>query len=179
MHGKLTLLASVVGVVGGLVGQDVAAEQAGPDEARENEIPSAEEVLANPLDDDAYEDTVRCISAARYRRIEIVGNAALAFHSRSGDVWLNILPRRCPGLRSGMILSIEQRNYRVCARDRFRGLPRAALDLATPICALGRFQHVTPERLEAMREALAAQGRNKTVAKTKKSAQDANPTEIK
>lgn len=149
------------------------------EEVTNEEILTAEEVLANPLEDDAYADAVRCLSSMRYRRVEIVGNVALAFHGRGDEAWLNILPRRCPGLREGMILSIEQRSLRVCARDRFKGLPRTAIELSTPFCTLGQFQRVTPERLDAMRDALAARGRNRAVARTIRSANDGDASRVR
>lgn len=41
-----------------------------------------------------------CISVARIRNQEIVSNQEIKFTMAGGDVWLNRLPRSCPGLKS-------------------------------------------------------------------------------
>ena len=130
---------------------------------------TAEEVLANPLDDSDYEQTTRCLSTVRYRRVEIVNGQALAFHGRGDDVWLNLLHRRCPGLRKGMMLSIEQTSFRVCAGDRITGASRHAIESVGAVCTLGRFLHVSKQQFEAMRDALLAGERNLTVDRTLRS----------
>ena len=131
---------------------------------------TVEEVLANPLDEDAYANTQRCLATARYRRIEIIADRALVFYGRGDDAWLNVLPFRCRGLRRDMILSIEQSNFRVCAMDRFKGLPRASSQLGTTVCALGEFERLSHDQVDSRRDALLAQRRNSTVAKTIRSA---------
>ena len=141
-------------------------------ERGENEEVTVEEVLANPLDDDAYANTKRCLSTARYRRIDIVGDRALVFYGRGDDAWLNMLPYRCRGLRSDMMLAIEQSNFRVCALDRFKGLPRGSTQLGTTVCALGEFERLSHDEVELRRDALLARQRNRTVAKTIRSAKN-------
>lgn len=131
---------------------------------------SAEEILANPLQDSDYAKTTRCLSTARYRRVEIVNSQALAFHGRGDDVWLNMLHRRCIGLRKDMILSIEQTSLRVCARDRVKGMSRNSFEAAGAVCSLGRFQRVSKPAFDAMRAALLAGESNLTVARTLRSA---------
>ena len=85
-------------------------------------IPSAEEILANPLDDSAYVDDVRCLAVGRYRQVDILNDRALVFRGRGGRAWINLLPRPCPGLRRDMVLAIETRGSRICNRDQFRGI---------------------------------------------------------
>lgn len=159
----LLALASLAG--GALAAGDERTES--PE--RKEEI-TVEEVLANPLDDRAYANTQRCLSTARYRRIDIIADRALVFYGRGDDAWLNVLPYRCRGLRRDMILSIEQSNFRVCALDRFKGLPRASSQMATTVCALGEFERLSHDQVESRRDALLAQGRNRTVARTLRSA---------
>lgn len=139
---------------------------------------TAEEILANPLQDSDYAQTTRCLSTARYRRVEIVNSQALAFHGRGDDVWLNMLHRRCIGLRKDMILSIEQTSLRVCARDRVKGMSRNSYEAAA-VCSLGRFQRLSKPGFDAMRDALLAGERNLTVARTLRSAGQAAGAEAK
>ena len=138
---------------------------------------TAQEVLANPLDEQAYSNTTRCLAVSRYRRVEIVGDRALVFHGRGDDAWLNVLPRRCAGLRPNMVLAFEQSALRVCALDRFTALPRGASGFTTSICSLGSFEHMTAEQVRARSEALLAAQRNRVVARTRRSTAPARSTE--
>ena len=165
---KLSMLAGVAVALALDLDAHAAEDKLG--EPTEDATLSAEQILANPLDESAYAQKRRCLATARYRRIEIVGNMALAFHGRGEDVWLNVLPRRCPGLRKDMVLAIERNSLRTCARDRFRGMSRGSLDLSTSVCSLGSFEHMTRERLDVMRDALVALQNTKTVTKTVRAA---------
>ena len=161
-----TLIASVVAVA------TLAGEPSSKDgESRENEAKSdeltAEEVLANPLDEQAYSNAKRCLGTSRYRRVEIVGDRALVFHGYRGDAWLNVLRRRCPGLRPDMVLVLEQEGLRLCALDRFSALPRGG-GMATVFCSLGSFEHMTTEQAQMRSDALAAQ-RSRMATRTRHS----------
>lgn len=131
---------------------------------------TVEEVLANPLVDGDYAQSRRCLATARYRRIDVLTDQALAFVGRGDTVWLNVLPHRCHGLREDMVLAVEHRSMRICDRDRVRGLARTSGQLATGTCALGRFHPLPRENFDAVRDALVAAHRNRIVAKTKRSA---------
>ena len=147
-----------------------AAERGPPGTEADAGLLSVEEVLANPLADGDYAESRRCLATSRYRRIEIVTDQALAFVGRGDTVWLNPLPHRCHGLRRVMVLVVEQSSMRVCARDRVRGLARASTAVGTATCPLGPFRSLPRENFDAMRDALVAAHRNRTVARTKRSA---------
>ena len=147
------------------------ADEGEADQPTESPTITAEQILANPLEESAYALQDRCLATARYRRIEIVGDMALAFHGRGDDVWLNVLPRRCPGLRPNMVLVLEQSSLRICARDRFRGVASGNFEMRTSTCTLGSFERMTPEHLDAMRDALIAQRNTKTIARTVRGAE--------
>lgn len=136
-------------------------------------IPSAEEILANPLDDSAYVDDVRCLAAGRYRQVDILNDRALIFRGRRGRAWINLLRRPCPGLRRDMVLAIETRGSRICSRDQFRGMPRIGPEAATGFCSLGTFRPVEADNLDAIRGALRASSANRTVPKTVRSTEKA------
>ncbi len=142
---------------------------------------TAEEILANPLGDEAYAQSSRCLSTGKYRRVEIMNNQVLIFHGRGDEIWLNILPNRCMGLEADMILSIERRGMRLCARDQFTGVPRFRPDTNSMPCTLGDFHPTRPENVAAIRDALEAGQRTTTVDRTVRSAgrdtQDADGTE--
>lgn len=143
------------------------AEQA--DDAPDQQI-TAEEILANPLGDEAYQQSARCLSPGKYRRVEIMNNQVLIFHGRGDEKWINILPNRCLGLQGDMIPQFEKRGMRLCERDQFSGQPRFRLDAPSMPCSLGRFHPTNPDNLAAMRDALEANHRTKTVNRTVRSA---------
>ena len=97
----LTVLLAIACVAAALVEEPGKAE-----DTSDAEI-TAEEIFANPLDDDAYVMSSRCLSTGKYRRVEIMNNQILIFHGRGDNIWLNVLPNRCLGLQPDMILRIE------------------------------------------------------------------------
>lgn len=131
---------------------------------------TAEEILANPLGEEAYRQSLRCLSTGKYRRIEIMNHQVLVFHGRGDEMWLNILPNRCMGLQPDMILEIEKRGMRVCARDQVRGKPRFRTDAPSMPCSLGEFHPTRPENVTAIRDALEAGQKTTTVDRTVRSA---------
>ena len=162
-RGILTIL-----LLAGCLAAAAAENQEG---ARDGEPPiTAEEILANPLGEEAYEQSSRCLSTGKYRRVEIMNNQILIFHGRGDEKWLNILPNRCMGLQPDMILSIEKRGMRLCARDQFRGVPRFRPDAPSMPCTLGEFHPTRPENITAIRDALEAGQKTTTVDRTVRSA---------
>ena len=155
------------------LGKEGASESASDEDA----ALTAQEILANPLDDDAYSNTTRCLATVRYRRIDILSERALVFQGRGGVAWLNVLPRRCPGLRPDMALVIEQPHFRVCAMNRFRGLSQGSVELGSSFCILGRFERMTMEQVRARTDALLAEQRNRVVDRTIRSAERAPRSE--
>lgn len=145
--------------------------------AEESEVPAAEEfedeaeitveaILANPLDDDAYAQSSRCLTPGRYRRIEIMNDRIIVFHGREDDAWVNYLRKRCLGLRPDMILTVERQGMRLCARDRFRGTPRTRGGAGSMPCMLGDFHRVPSNSVGAIRDAIQASERTTTVKRT-------------
>ena len=162
-----TLVASAmaVAVLAGEPSLDDGQRREG--EAKSDQL-TAEEVLANPLDEQAYSNAVRCLGTSRYRRVEIIGDRALVFHGYRRDAWLNVLRRRCPGLRPDMVLVLEQDGLRLCALDRFSALPRGG-GMATAFCSLGSFEHMTTEQAQVRSDALLAAQRSRMATRTRRS----------
>ena len=145
------------------------AEKPKPAEEDEPSI-TMQEILANPLSEEAYEQSSRCLSTGKYRRVEILNQQILVFHGRGDEKWLNILPNRCMGLQPDMILHIEKRGMRLCARDQFRGVPRFRPDAPSMPCMLGEFRPTRPENVTAIRDAMEAGQQTTTVDRTVRSA---------
>ena len=141
------------------------------DQATDTPEITAEEILANPLGDDDYTETSRCLSSGKYRQIDVMTNQILVFRGRGDDVWLNILRTRCLGLEPDMIPTIERRGMRVCSRDQFRGTSRFRDQGESMPCTLGEFHRTRPANIAAIRDALEANHRTKTVEKTVRAAE--------
>ncbi len=157
------------GVVAGIV---LAAGGLGAaEEDAESTTPKVEDILANPLEDAAYVQDVRCLSPGRYRHIEIASDQVLIFHGRRDEAWVNILPRRCIGLRPDMVLVLDRRGLRTCRRDYFRAMPRMGSDFGTSLCALGYFKPVARSNLEGILEALAASRDSASISNTVRDAE--------
>lgn len=78
-----------------------------------------------------------CISAARIRNQEIVSNQEIRFTLAGGEVWVNHLPRSCPGLKSIGGFAWDVSNS-VCANKQIiyvEGIP----------CLLGAFTRAPAE----------------------------------
>ena len=114
-----------------------------------------ETILANPLDEDAYRNSRRCISNSSYQAIEILDEDLVLFHGRS-SVWLNRLSGRCRGLRWDMVPNIESHGSRICERDRFRGHSRSGFPDSLS-CTLGMFEKIDEGQVESLRAARGAE----------------------
>jgi hypothetical protein len=96
---------------------------------------------------------VDCISTSRIRRTEIPNDQTIVFHMSGGVIYINRLPRRCPGLKIAGAFSYRTVAGRLCRVDiitvqRGFGGPSA---MRGPSCGLGVFQPTTKEELEWLR----------------------------
>jgi hypothetical protein len=95
----------------------------------------------------------RCISLSRIKTTKILGDQAIQFTLRNGDVYINILPRRCPSLRPNRILSWETSQSSLCNLDILHVLDRVGVDIQrVGACGLGHF-HLLPEGMPVVEEA--------------------------
>ena len=75
-----------------------------------------------------------CINPTEITRQEVLNDQEIRFVLRNGEVWLNHLPRVCPGLRSQQGFSWEVRGTLVCSTEQMIRVK----DEGTP-CMLGEF----------------------------------------
>jgi hypothetical protein len=122
-------------------------------------------ILSEPLPDDAYDTSRRCISRASIRDFEVLSDRHLLFEGPRGTFWLNELRGRCPGLNRHRTLVFEAHGMQLCDMDqitvtdlwywpRYQRWPWQWIDGVR--CSLGRFQPVTEDQADALREALRA-----------------------
>ena len=102
---------------------------------------------------DASVPTRDCVVLNRIERTEIIDERNLLFHMRGGDIYRNVLPRRCPGLSSRDPISYEPRTGQLCDIDSITVLTQIGAGfMRGPACRLGKFYPVNAAEAEAIRE---------------------------
>jgi len=98
------------------------------------------------------EGAENCVSLQAIRSTRIVDDQTIIFYMRAGDIYINRLPRRCPGLRRSDGYSYETSLTQLCNTDIIRVLERfgGALPRPTTACGLGFFQPTTPEAVKLL-----------------------------
>lgn len=100
-------------------------------------------------------DSVDCVNLRMVRRTEVVDDRNILFHMRGGDIYHNILPRRCNGLAREDRFSYESRIGKLCRMDTISVLYSDGLGMrAGQHCGLGSFHKIDKEAAEAFRESL-------------------------
>lgn len=103
-------------------------------------------------------ETEDCVNTRRVRRTKVIDDSTIAFYMRNGDVYLNMLPRRCPQLASNNRFAYEARGGRLCNIDQIAVLLRIGTRLEQGFsCRLGDF-HVSDEETVALMIETVEQG---------------------
>jgi hypothetical protein len=106
-----------------------------------------------------YVEPRHCIPVFAYDNVEILNDQMLVFHGRQKDkLWLNQLAGRCPGLRQNMTLKFELHQDQACNLDTFNGVEHIFWfwQNTTGSCSLGKFQPVTPDQVNMVKDAIAS-----------------------
>ncbi len=135
-------------------------------EATEAEIQA---ILSEPLDKQQYGDIKRCLSRHDFRNFRALDDKRILFEGRRGQLWINTLRTRCPDLRRAAVLRVRSFSSmgRMCDMDTFvaedwftwpwyRRWPwHWGTSWSTGMrCALGKFQPVSAEQVDAIEEAI-------------------------
>ena len=98
-------------------------------------------------------DGERCITTSRIDKTHILDDQRILFYMRGKEVYLNQLPRKCPGLaRPGATFGYETRTSRLCNLDSITILDRAGSGLMRgATCGLGTFVPIDEETADVMR----------------------------
>ena len=113
-----------------------------------------------PADETAQEDTLQvremvvddsldrtpqdCIQTNRIRDTDVIDDRTIVFRMRGGDVFSNILERRCPGLGQHKRFMHETRGGRLCEIDTITVLEQWAGRITEGFtCGLGQFHPIT------------------------------------
>ena len=101
--------------------------------------PVEEEPLLLPLLDDS--EAERCISLSRVASTRVLDSSTIEFRMRGGETYINILPRRCPGLRAGQPFMYKTSQSVLCNLDLISVLDTSGFGYR-PMgsCGLGMFR---------------------------------------
>jgi hypothetical protein len=91
-------------------------------------------------------ETTNCLYVPRITRTEVIDNQTILFHIGRRNVYMNRLPRSCPGLARERAFSYQVRTSQLCNVDIIRVLDPISRR-STAACGLGQF-----ERLELRQE---------------------------
>ncbi len=106
---------------------------AAPVAARSREVPAATPI-GQPVD---------CVQLTQVRDTKVRDDRTIDFYLRTGEVYRNTLPLRCPDLGFQEAFSYKSYTQRLCSVDTITVLrPSSAIPLGTT-CGLGKFQPVT------------------------------------
>lgn len=102
--------------------------------------PESETVILPPLDD---EHARRCVPLTQIASVRVLDNRSIQFKMRGGDVYINILPNTCPGLRPNQPFMYRTSLNVLCDLDLITLLDNGGFGLRPMAsCGLGRFRPV-------------------------------------
>ena len=140
MQKSVTILAAVALTMTGLFSQALA-EESEPDSG-----PSAIDSLLG--------ETERCVNMNQIDRTEVINDRTIVFYLSGGDIYVNRLPHRCPGLRSRQAFMYKNTTNTLCNVDTIRVLDNFGGSLTPGVaCGLGEFHPVstgTVDQLKAL-----------------------------
>lgn len=132
-----------------------------PDEERKRQEMEADidDILSQELDPLEYGEPRSCLRDSEYRSYRALGTRHLLFEGRQGQLWVNVLRGRCPGLNYDAVF-VTRPNVagRMCDMDLFNVVERGgrlSSAAAAPTCVLGEFKPVTQEQVEEIENRLA------------------------
>ena len=102
---------------------------------------------------DVDEGGERCIDTRRISSTQIIDKQNILFHMRDRTIYVNELPRSCPGLRRGKTFSYRTTISRLCSNDFITLLDTFGMGMTRgPSCGLGKFRPITKEEAQALRD---------------------------
>lgn len=95
------------------------------------------------------EELVNCVNLSRVDDTRIVDEQTILFYTRSGDIYRNVLPHRCPGLDRNATFMYRVTTSQLCAVDVITLLEDlGSRFMPTVSCGLGKFQPISEETAE-------------------------------
>jgi hypothetical protein len=97
-------------------------------------------------------ESERCINLNRIDRTEVIDDRTIVFYLSGGDIYVNRLPHRCPGLRSRDGFMYKRTTNSLCNVDTIRVLDSMGGELRPGVgCGLGEFHPVSAGTLDELK----------------------------
>ncbi len=118
------------------------------------ESPSADTILKGEAPAVDYSQAQKCLPSSGIERSEPLNDRNIVFYFRNKGVWLAQLRGRCPGMTSNSHLAFEKDTTRLCEWDSVRVVYEDGIGSFRlgPVCNLPKFEPVTPEQVEMLRQ---------------------------
>jgi hypothetical protein len=115
-----------------------------------------DDILSQELDPLEYGEVRTCLSDNQISRYRPLGNRHLLFEGKQGQLWVNMLRGRCPGLdKHSVIIMKPKLGGRLCDMDNFGAVDSVGVGLSTaPNCSLGQFKPITEAQLKEVQNRL-------------------------
>ncbi len=109
---------------------------------------------------DAQQGAEYCLSLIRIDDSKILDSQHMLFTMTDKSMFLNTLPRNCPGMSPGDAYSFRTSLNRLCNQDIITILhPGGHYMMPGVSCGLGMFERVTPEQVDALKLRIEAESR--------------------
>ena len=97
-------------------------------------------------------DAEHCLSLSTIDRTDVVSDQGILFYTKSGDIYLNKLPHRCPGLAFEESFMYRTSVGQLCDLDIITVLDDIGFGLTSGVsCGLGQFHPVSEEEVKTIR----------------------------
>ncbi len=102
--------------------------------------------------DELLSDAEHCISLSRIDRTDVVDDSNILFYMKGGDIYLNRLPHRCPGLRWEKAFMYRTSMSQLCNVDIITVLNNMGFGFSPGVsCGLGPFYPISEETAKALK----------------------------
>lgn len=109
-------------------------------------------VASNEQDEQLQDDSERCVSLARIDRTYVLNDSNILFYLRGRKVYINKLPRKCPGLRRADSFMYKTSSSQLCSFDIVTALDNIGFGFSRGAsCGLGKFYPIDVERAKELR----------------------------
>jgi hypothetical protein len=137
-----------------MIGALVCAWSAARADPAAPDAPAAEAILKGEAPAGDYSQAAKCLPSVDIERTEALSERYIVFHFRNDGLWLAQMRGRCPGMSPNSHLAFEKDKSRLCEWDTVRvvydeGIGNVRLG---PICNLPKFEPVSPEQVEMLRQ---------------------------
>ena len=103
-------------------------------------------------DEQLEDDSKRCISLARIDRTHVLDDYSILFYLRGRKVYINKLPRKCPGLRRADSFMYKTSLSQLCDLDIITALDNIGFGFSRGAsCGLGKFYPIDKDRAKELR----------------------------